>query len=225
MSETNEFADILAVVKAKRVKLEAFAESVVYVFHNHDKLAGSPPLIHSVKSRTKQDDSICDKIRRMASEGITVTPSNVLACINDLTGVRVLHLHQAQFATIHACIKEQVEEGDWALHEDPKAYTWDPESRAFFESFGLLVEVKETFYTSIHYVVKPREESELCCEVQVRTLFEEIWGEIDHRINYPRATEIMTCREQLRVLARLVGAGSRLADSIFRSFEEDKERP
>ena len=87
------------------------------------------------------------------------------------------------------------------------------------------MEVKETFYTSIHYVVKPREESELCCEVQVRTLFEEIWGEIDHRINYPHATEIMTCREQLRVLARLVGAGSRLADSIFRSFEGDKEGP
>ena len=225
MNDPNEFADVLAAVKAKQVNLEAFANSIAYVFRSHRELTQSPPLIHSVKSRTKQDDSICDKIRRKAAEGTTVTPSNVFTCITDLTGVRVLHLHQAQFAKIHAFINEQLEEGIWALHEDPKAYIWDPESRTFFESFGLLVEVKETFYTSIHYVVKPREESELCCEVQVRTLFEEIWGEIDHRINYPHATEIMTCREQLRVLARLVGAGSRLADSIFRSFEGDKEGP
>ena len=144
-----------------------------------------------------------------------------MSCLTDLTGVRVLHLHQQQFAIIHGCIEDQVQAGDWALHEPPNAYTWDPESRAFFESFGLQVEVKETFYTSIHYVVKPREDSELCCEIQVRTLFEEIWGEIDHRINYPHPTTILACREQLRVLARLVGAGSRLADSIFRSFEQD----
>lgn len=87
----------------------------------------------------------------------------------------------------------------------------------FFEKLGLEVYQKESSYTSIHYLVKPHAEFPFCCEIQVRTLFEEIWGEIDHSINYPVATTSIAIREQLRVLAKLVGAGSRLADAIFRT--------
>ncbi len=100
------------------------------------------------------------------------------------------------------------------------AYTWDPESKQYFEGLGINVQVKESFYTSVHYLVRPRPDSDLCCEIQVRTLFEEIWGEVDHAINYPDPSSNLSCREQLRVLAKLVGAGSRLVDSIFRSSAE-----
>jgi putative GTP pyrophosphokinase len=141
--------------------------------------------------------------------------------ITDIAGIRVMHLYQEQFTLIHRCIDEQVKRGDWVLFERPKAYTWDPESKEFFEKHDLDVQIKESFYTSIHYVVKPRKDSEVSCEIQVRTLFEEIWGEIDHTINYPQCTTILACREQLRVLARLVSAGSRLADSIFRVYHEE----
>lgn len=55
----------------------------------------------------------------------------------------------------------------------------------------------------------------LSCEIQIRTLFEEIWGEIDHELNYPNPTESSVCREQLRVLAKVVGAGSRLVSAIY----------
>ncbi len=60
----------------------------------------------------------------------------------------------------------------------------------------------------------------VCCEIQVRTLFEEIWGEIDHAINYPHSTESIACKEQLKVMTKLVSTGTRLADSIFRSHQE-----
>ena len=72
----------------------------------------------------------------------------------------------------------------------------------------------------MHYLVKPNNNSDLCCEIQVRTLFEEIWGEIDHAINYPHQTDSVACREQLRVLSKLVSTGTRLSDSIFRSYNE-----
>ena len=62
--------------------------------------------------------------------------------------------------------------------------------------------------------------SNITCEIQIRTLFEEIWGEIDHTINYPYPTEIVACKEQLRVLAKLVSTGTRLADSIFRTYND-----
>ena len=80
--------------------------------------------------------------------------------------------------------------------------------------------IKDSYYTSIHYVVKPKSDSNICCEIQVRTLFEEIWGEIDHTINYPSPTDNKACREQLRVLSKLVSTGTRLADSIFRTHME-----
>lgn len=111
---------------------------------------------------------------------------------------------------------------DWTLVEPPKAYTWDPESKQFFESLEIGVEIKESYYTSVHYVVRPRLDSPLCCEIQVRTLFEEIWGEVDHTLNYPTKSENLACREQLKVLAKLVGAGSRLVDSIFRSEKSNE---
>ena len=47
-------------------------------------------------------------------------------------------------------------------------------------------------------------------------------GEIDHTINYPHATNSIACKEQIRVLAKLVSTGTRLADSIFRTYDEYK---
>jgi ppGpp synthetase/RelA/SpoT-type nucleotidyltranferase len=164
-------------------------------------------------------------LQRKEAKGETVEPTQLLKSVTDLAGVRVLHLYQAQFAQIHTVIQTQIDRGDWCLHEDPVAYTWDPESSDFFKNLGLQTKVKESFYTSIHYVLKPRADSPLCCELQVRTLFEEAWGEIDHGINYPRPTSTLTCREQLRVLSKLVGAATRLADSIFRSHNDDLAKP
>nr|WP_176561568.1 MULTISPECIES: hypothetical protein [Pseudomonas syringae group] len=108
---------------------------------------------------------------------------------------------------------------DWHLVEPPKAYTWDPESAEFFKKLDINTELKESHYTSLHYVIRPKAESDVVCEIQVRTLFEEIWGEVDHSLNYPSPTDNVACSEQLRVLAKVVGAGSRLVDSIFRTAQ------
>ena len=137
--------------------------------------------------------------------------------MTDLAGVRVLHLYQDQFPVIHACIMNQMESQEWVFQEQPKVYSWDPEAIEFFRSIGLVPEIKASYYTSIHYVVKPKANSNICCEIQVRTLFEEIWGEIDHSMNYPHPTDNRACQEQLRVLSKLVSTGTRLADSIFRT--------
>ena len=67
----------------------------------------------------------------------------------------------------------------------------------------------------MHYVVKPNADTFVSCEIQVRSLFEEIWGEVDHEVNYPIPTENISAREQLKVLAKLLGAGTKLVDSIY----------
>lgn len=84
------------------------------------------------------------------------------------------------------------------------------------EELGFQVEFKESLYTSVHYILRNSEDSPIRCELQVRTLFEEAWGELDHWMNYPVPTGKMALREQLLVLSRVVTAGSRLAVSIHR---------
>lgn len=200
-------------------------KSVQNFFELNPKLNKKPlPIIHSIKSRLKDPLHLEEKISRKIKEGRNITPDNFFQEITDIAGVRILHLYQDQFMDIHNVIMKQIETGEWVLAEPPKAYTWDPEYKKIYESLHIKTELKETFYTSTHYLVKPNnKQNNIFCEIQVRTLFEEIWGEIDHTINYPKPTNSLACREQLRVLAKLVSTGTRLADSIFRSHEEYKQ--
>ncbi|CAM4378113.1 RelA/SpoT domain-containing protein [Paenibacillus phoenicis] len=202
-------------------------EQFMYIVRDYFRLEppfnkSSTTVIHSLKYRLKDEDHLRDKLARKREQGRIITPETLFAEVTDLAGVRVLHLYQDQFEIIHKKILEKVESKDWVFAESPKAYTWDPEAKSYFEKLNISCYQKESYYTSIHYLVKPREDSPLTCEIQVRTLFEEVWGEIDHTINYPHQTESIACREQIRVLSKLVSTGTRLADSIFRSYQEHK---
>lgn len=221
-----ELANILEAYDEIEHDLGIFMDGIRKWFDEHRRLRlPHSPVVHSVKSRLKDRNHLREKITRKWESSDPIGSDNVFEKITDLAGVRVLHLYQDQFPQIHEAIIEKIEkQKDWVLVESPKAYTWDPESKQFFEAHDVGVEIKESYYTSVHYVVRPRIDSPLCCEIQVRTLFEEIWGEVDHSLNYPNATKNIACREQLRVLAKLVGAGSRLVDSIYRSSTGNDQR-
>lgn len=219
MSEQNTVDLVVAAYEERRHELSIFMKGVEGWFASHPRLTcGSIPTVHSVKSRLKDPGHLRDKIVRKQAEGDPITAENLFSRVTDLAGVRVLHLYQEQSQAIHAAIIDKVtKQRDWVFSERPKAYTWDPEAQGFFARMGLEVQVKDSFYTSVHYLVRPRADSPHCCEIQVRTLFEEIWGEVDHSLNYPNPTDNLACREQLRVLTKVVGAGSRLVDAIFRT--------
>lgn len=218
-----ELEACVKVYRENRRRITLFMNAVCDFFLIGEQATSTKSPIHSVKSRLKDEDHLREKIiRKNLEEPNSVRADNLLETVTDLAGVRVLHLYQQQFSRIAESIAEHVSAGEWALFEPPKAYTWDPEAEPFFAALGLSVERKESFYTSVHYVVKPRADSPITCEIQVRTLFEEAWGEIDHLLNYPTKTASLACREQIRVLSKLVGAGTRLADAIFRTNEEWK---
>lgn len=195
------------------------AQNVESVFRENPSLSGDGhSAVHSTKMRMKDLGHLRKKIDRKHSEGVNITPDNLTKIITDLAGVRILLLFRSDFRLIDALIRQKVNAGEWALAEKGKALVWDPEDRTFFQDFDLQIEDRDTHYTSVHYLIKPRADQDTCCEVQVRTLFEEIWGEVDHRLNYPIPSEIVACREQLRVLSKIVGAGSRLLESLQRTI-------
>lgn len=220
--------EILNLYKNKETQflLETLLDQVGNFFSKCPVFYQDPlPAIHSVKKRLKEPSHLVDKIERKRLEGTIVTPDNLFNTITDLAGVRVLHIYQNQFSLIHHQISQKIQtDREWVLVEPPKAYTWDPESKEYFDRLGIKTELKDSRYTSVHYVIKLNNQNPMCCEIQVRTLFEEIWGEIDHSINYPHRTNSIACVEQIRVLSKLVSTGTRLSDAIFKSYEDHLSR-
>ena len=118
-------------------------------------------LVHSYKSRFKDLEHLASKIDRKNNEDASlpeadrkgpITADNIKKRITDISGIRILHLYIGQFEDIHKAIMRYVDSGELALFEAPKAYTWDPEYEKLFKSLGVTPKLKESFYTSVHYV-------------------------------------------------------------------------
>lgn len=184
--------------------------------------------VHSIKARLKDPEHLKDKLRRKIAkckqngEPFGVEPANLLVKVTDLAGVRILHLHTRQIAVIDSALRGILDEQRFSLLEGPFARTWDDESRAFLRSYGIETQDSPSLYTSVHYVVGSASRTTVTCEIQVRTLMEEVWGEVDHTMNYPHKIQSLACSEQLKVLARMTSSATRLVDSIFATFEDFK---
>jgi len=183
-------------------------------------------LAHSVKWRVKDPEHLRAKLIRKGLEAkaqgneFPYTRDNLFKQIYDLAGFRILHLHTRQIEEINRELLTIFDEQRWLKLEGPSARIWDDESRQYFADIGIETEPSLSMYTSVHYVVQPNSRTELTCEIQVRTLMEEVWGEVDHQINYPVKANSLSCREQIKVLARVTSSCSRLVDSIFLTYQE-----
>lgn len=190
----------------------------VQIFLATEKLI---PLVHSTKARLKDPEHLRKKLARkylaalQAGEDVSIDCANLFQKVTDLVGVRLLHLHTRQLERIHPSILEAFEEARTPLVEAPFARTWDDESRGFFKSLGLETQSSPSLYTSVHYVIQSNSKTIFTAEIQVRTLAEELWGEVDHAMNYPEQCQVAACREQIKVLARVTSSCTRLVDSIF----------
>jgi putative GTP pyrophosphokinase len=196
-----------------------------------DRLAGAllrlvadkklTPHTHSLKARAKDPEHLRDKLLRKMHKCkrdgtlFSISKENLFEKINDLAGVRILHLHTAQFPAIDATLKELLRSEEYQIIEGPKARIWDTEYADIFTSYGIETESNPRLYTSVHYIIATGNREVRTAEIQVRTLAEELWGEVDHTINYPHPTALLACQEQIKVLARVTSSCTRLVDSIF----------
>lgn len=186
--------------------------------------------IHSMRSRIKDRDHLADKLARkirdckQKEKAFEITPDNLLVKVNDLIGVRLLHLYTRQITAVDAALRDVFNEGKYDLLEGPFARTWDDESRQFFKDCNIATQESPSMYTSVHYVIGSASRTTVTAEIQVRTLMEEVWGEVDHTMNYPHPVDSIACREQLKVLARVTSSASRLVDSIFATVDDHKTK-
>ena len=205
--------------EVNRHRFDIVANNLVDCFSKDPVLA---QWIHFVKYRIKDQQSLTDKLNRLAQEDppVSIDESNIFDRVSDLAGVRIIHLHNDQLADLHPRILEILDQNQYVLLGDPVAHCWDDEYEALFHNIGLHTKRADSMYTTVHYDIQASQNPPITCELQVRSLADEIWGEVSHRVNYPNESPSEACRDQLKVLARLTSGCGRLVDSIFKTHSD-----
>lgn len=166
--------------------------------------------VHSVEARAKDPSSFGRKASQ-PSEGDPAKPKYPfpLAQITDLAGVRVIAFFPSTVTTIDEIVKEEfriVERSDKGAE---------------------LIEEDKFGYQSIHYLVKLTAQrarlpeygpfADAVTEIQVRTILQHAWAEIEHDIQYKSASVIPTeIRRRFMSLAGML----EIADREFQAIQD-----
>jgi putative GTP pyrophosphokinase len=170
--------------------------------------------VHSVEARAKDPSSFGKKAAQPSEEdpGKPRYP-NPIEQITDLAGVRVIAYFPNTLADIDQLLKEEFQ----IVERSDKGEELIEEER-----FG---------YHSIHYLVKLRPQrtrlpeygpfADSIAEVQVRTILQHAWAEIEHDIQYKSASVIPTeIRRRFMSLAGML----EIADREFQGIQDEDKR-
>lgn len=163
--------------------------------------------VHSVTARAKTRESLEKKLSR--TEG----KYDVLSDVTDLVGIRIITFFEDDVDRVAQAIQDEFTID--AEHSVDKRDLLDP------DRFG---------YLSLHYVVsllparsvlaEYRRYADLKAEIQVRSILQHAWAEIEHDLGYKTALGVP--RDVRRSFSRLAGL-LELADKEFVSIRETIE--
>jgi putative GTP pyrophosphokinase len=188
----------------------------------------SPSPMQRVHTRIKRVESVMDKIHRRPDvfpEGLS---PECLRRMHDTLGVRVIIYFLCHMPLIDrelSRLSEQAEIIEISTEDKPKAYL----SHELVTRLALLhldQKTKESGYASIHYILRLKKstvplEERPWFELQVRTLTEDIWGEIEHVLGYkPNKGTTSSVQQQFRIISKSLGA----IDEHFNHLYEELTR-
>lgn len=168
-----------------------------------------------LKSRIKSFKSYYAKVVRQRADSIYHTDK--LVCLTDMIGIRVVCAFLEDIPNVVKQISEK-----YSVRE--------------VERKGETMSFKEFGYESVHILINiPKEcldlsvlnpalvkdlpiPEELCCEVQVRTILQDAWAEVEHELIYK--TEFTPFDAPLRRKLACVNASLSLADTIFQEIRD-----
>ncbi|WP_394517056.1 hypothetical protein [Pantoea sp. SGAir0175] len=173
--------------------------------------------VHSVRWRVKDPEHLMAKVVRKRNEGNKkydeISEENYTTIITDLIGIRVLHLFKKDWKPIHSFIESMCQQ-----LEKPVVYIreGDDSESEEYSNQGCLVKVHKAGYRSVHYITKTRPmKDEIFTEIQVRTIFEEGWSEIDHRVRYPNFSDNELLNYFLMIFNRFSGSADEMGSFVL----------
>lgn len=196
----------------RRPLYQEFAEVVRLILQ--EELQSKSIRVHSIEVRAKSIESFRRKATRMrVTEPEKGARKDPLGKITDLAGVRVITFFPKTLADVDRILHEQFE----VVEIDDKS-----EVLTVADRFG---------YRSVHYLVKllPNRTElaeysrfiDLVAEIQVRTILQHAWAEIEHDIQY-KSVEAMpaSVRRRFIMLAGLL----ELADREFQDIHDEDQK-
>ena len=182
--------------------------------------------MHSVRWRIKDVEHLLAKIIRKRIDGNKkyddICVENYSDVITDLIGIRALHLFKTDFETINKSINSS-----FVLKEKTVVYVREGDDSTFKQQcsdLGFSVEVHPNGYRSIHYVLKTQPLQRLILvELQVRTIFEEGWSEIDHIVRYPNYSDDAQLAYLLTIFNRMAGNADEMAGFVRALAEAQRD--
>lgn len=185
--------------------------------------------VHTISTRIKDPEHLLAKIvnrkRKNDKKYCKLDKTNYEKFVTDLLGIRCLVIFKADWISFHEYIMSKFDndvtyyirdsiadfdpdENHYYFAEEPKVHIRNGDFRDIYEgvlSTDCIMDGK--IYRAVHYIIKYKG---IYLEIQLRTLFEESWSEIDHAIAYPYYKEDPILREYTELLNRLAG----LADEM-----------
>lgn len=185
------------------------------------KGVATPSPIRMTMTRIKHPEKVVDKIFRKSdifTKGLSYAS---LHQMHDVIGARVIVYFSSQLPLID---KELRSSNLFEISEDspPEAYL-DSEILARLGLSHIEQKYKESGYTSVHYTVRLRgslipEQERPYLEIQVRTLAQELWCELEHVLSYkPEYRTNLSAKRRFQILSKEVGA----IDEHFNLLYED----
>ncbi len=200
---------------------------------NREEEAG----LHSYRTRVKTPEHLVEKIIRRRIENYLkyrdLNRENYMRFVTDLIGFRGILLYRENWVIFHKyltahfenrqewyvndALKDFSDERDCYMAEAPKVHMRPGDFGDIYADWISSDHIyDQKYYRSVHYILKYRG---VYLEVQVRTLFEEGWGEIDHHILYPYKKQDPMLTEFSELLNRLAGMGDEMA-SFYRRLSQ-----
>lgn len=175
------------------------------------------PTVHSVRFRVKDADHLIEKIIRKSAEGSekyrNLSTENYHRVVTDLVGIRALHLFKDDCFEVADSLSSI-----WQPVETPIAYirSGDPDDLTKkYVDCGMEVKTHSKGYRSLHFIFSTRPIGrEVFFEVQVRTVFEEGWSEIDHTVRYPNFSDNELVGYFLAIFNRLAGSADEMGGFV-----------
>ena len=220
-----EYKDLISIyedfMECKK-SYETQADLIANILRGH-------PKVHSVKTRIKDAKHLIEKLirktpdrREKYGQDFKFTVDNYKDEITDLLGIRVIHIFKEDWEEIHNFITSM-----WNVMEIV-ANVREGDNTKKFEEQGITVRSRPSGYRSVHYLVESYPTNKrLITEVQVRTIFEEGYGEIDHQLRYSHQDIPELLGQNLMLLNRIAGSSDEMASLINRlsqSIQEAEEK-
>ena len=171
--------------------------------------------VHSINTRAKSTSSFRKKAAKLSSVADEYHPKyeDPLTQITDLAGVRVITYFPRTTSEVDRIINDEFE----VIERIDKAEDLHRQGRLGYQSVHYVVKLKRNRTALSEYTTF----GGLVAEIQVRTILQHAWAEIEHDIQYKSVETIpSTLRQRFISLAGLL----EIADREFQAIQDEDER-